>query len=68
MVPSDPDTMMTAMYEAQRITVKCGQTFTVFTADQQFYRVMVNIMWVHPEKFPSFYPRLGGMHMLMSYV
>ena len=35
MVLSDPDTMMTAMYEAQRLAVKCGQTFTIFTADQQ---------------------------------
>ena len=42
MVPSDPDTIMTAMYEAQRLTVKCGQTFTIFTADQQLYRVMVS--------------------------
>ena len=35
MVPADPDTMMTAMCEAQRLTVKCGQKYTVFTADQQ---------------------------------
>ena len=32
-VPSDPDTMMTAMCEAQRLTVKCGQTYTIFTAE-----------------------------------
>lgn len=68
MIPSDPDTMMTAMCEAQRLTENCGQTFTVFTADQQLYRVMINVLWVHPELFPNFYPRLGGMHMLMSFV
>ena len=60
--------MMTAMYEAQRLTVKCGQTFTIFTASQQLYSVMVNVLWVHPELFPNFFPRLGGMHMLMSFV
>ena len=38
MVPSDLDTMMTSMCEAQRLTVKCGQSFTVFTADQQLPR------------------------------
>ena len=48
MVPQDPDTMMTAMYEAQRLTVKCGQTFTIFTADH-YYRVIVNVLWVHPK-------------------
>ena len=63
MVPSDPDTMMTAMYEAQRLTVMCGQTFTIFTADQQLYCVMVNVLWVHPELFPNFFPHLAGMHM-----
>ena len=68
MVPSDPDTMMTAMCEAQRITVECGQGFTIFTADQQLYRVMVNVLWTHPQISPNFYPRLGGMHMLMSFV
>ena len=68
MVPLDPDTMMTALYEAQRLTVKCGQTFTIFMADQQLYHVMVNVLWVHPELFPNFFPCLGGMHMLMSCV
>ena len=68
MVPSNPDTMMTAMHEARRISVNCGQEFTMFTADQQLYRVMVNVLWVHPQLFPNFYPKLGGMHMLMSFV
>lgn len=68
MTPSDPDTMMTAMADAKRITEKCGQEYTVFTADQQLYRVMVNVLWVHPDIFPKFIPRLGGMHMLMRFV
>ena len=67
-VPADPDTMMTAMCEAQRLNVKCGQEYTVFTADQQLYRVMINVTWVYPELFLNFIPRLGGMHMLMSFV
>ena len=68
MVPSDPTTMMTAMVEAQNLTRQSGYVFTVFTADQQLYRVVVNVMWVHPEWFPNFIPRHGGMHMLMSFV
>ena len=53
MVPSDPDTMITEMYEAQWLTVKCGQTFTIFMADQHLYRVLVKVLWVHPELFPN---------------
>ena len=25
-------------------------------------------MWVHPDLFSNFIPRLGGMHMLMSFI
>lgn len=68
MVPSDPDTIMTAMVESQRMTRECGQSITVFTNDQQLYKVAVNVMWVYPDLFQSFVPRLGGMHTLMSLV
>ena len=45
-----------------------GQEFTIFTNDQQLYRVVVGITWVHKEQFLTFIPRLGGMHTLMSFV
>ena len=67
MVPADPDTMMTAMVEAKRLTEETGQSFTIFTADQQLYRVVVDITWVYPDLFHDFIPRLGGMHFLMSF-
>ena len=41
MVPSDLDTIMTAMMESQQMTEECRQTSTVFTNDQQLYRVTV---------------------------
>ena len=68
MVPHNPDTIMTAMVEAQRPTKQSGQTIIVFTNDQQLYRVAVNVMWVYPTLFSEFIPRLGGMHTLMSFV
>ena len=67
MTPSDPDTIMAAMIEAQRLTNACGQTITVFTNDQQLYRVAVNVTWVYPRLFTNFVPRLGGMHFIMSF-
>ena len=68
MVPSEPDTMMTAIVESQRLTNSTGQIYTIFTNDQQLYRVAVNVTWVYPELFPHFIPRLGGMHFLMSFI
>ena len=59
MVPSDPATMMNAMIEAQEITRETGQVLTVFTVDQQLYRVIVNVKWVYPELFHSFIRRLA---------
>lgn len=66
--PSDPDTIMTAMMESQRLTNEYGQAITVFTNDQQLYKVAVNVTWIYPELFINIIPRLGGMHFLMSFV
>lgn len=43
MNPAHPDSMLTAMTEAQRLTKECGQDITVMTNDQQLYRVAVNV-------------------------
>ena len=37
MKPSDPDMMLTAMIEAERLTQQVGQDIVVFTCDQQLY-------------------------------
>ena len=68
MDPADPDTMLTAMEEAQRLTNECGQNVTIFANDQQLYRIAVNITWVYPERFALFISRLGGMNTVMSFV
>ena len=38
------------------------------TADQKLYRVAVDILWDNPGVFGNMNLRLGGMHLLMSYV
>ena len=68
MKPSNPDTIRTAMVEAQRMTQITNQSVTLFTVDQQLYKVTLNVLWAYPEQFQNFIPRLGGMHMLMSFV
>ena len=68
MTPAEPDTMYTAMVEAQRLTNQTGQVYTIFTNDQQLYRVVVHVTWVYQSQFQNFIPRLGGMHTLMNFV
>ena len=66
--PSDPSTMMTAIVEAERLTNMAGHTNTIFTADQQLYKVLVDIKWAYSDQFRHFIPRLGGMHLLISFI
>lgn len=68
MPPSDPDTIMTALYEAKRLTNERGQKNAIFTSDQQLYKVAVDVQWAYPKEFSDVIVRLGGMHMLMSFV
>ena len=65
--PSDPSTIKTAMNEAQLLTMNCGQQFVVITADQQLYKVILDNIWATPDIFSNFYPRLGGLHTIMSF-
>ena len=66
MTPVESGTMLTATVEEQRITNMTGQAYTIFTNDQQLYRVVINITWVYQDRFLNFIPRLGGMHTLMN--
>ena len=68
MPTADPITMMTALVETNRLTTEAGQEFTIFTCDQQLYRVSLLIIWAYPEQFSNVVLRLGGMQMLMSFV
>ena len=62
--PSDPSTMLTAMLKARKLSSAAGQEFTVFTVDQQLYRVCLQIIWDDPSRFQNFCLR----HLLMSFI
>ena len=68
MPPAHHDTIMTAMTRAQELSQSAGQEYTFLTLDLQLYKLCIDVLWVHPDKFPNFYPRLGGMHLLMSFM
>ena len=56
------------MKEVQRLTKEAGQEYTFFSSDQHLYKIVVGIQWTYAADFDKFIPRLGGMHMLMSFV
>ena len=68
LVPSHPDTIMTSMVEAQKITHNADQKYVLLTCDLQLYKVALNVKWAYPERFSDVIPRLGGMHFLMSFI
>ena len=68
MNPVERDTILTSMCEAQLISEKAGQQFTIMTTDQQLYRIAVQLQWHEPERFGNMIIRLSGMHMLTSFL
>ena len=68
LTPSDPSRMVTAVVEGERLTNMTGQIKAIFTADEQLYKVLVDIKWAYPDRFRHFIPCLGGMHLLMNFI
>ena len=46
---TDHSTILTAMEDAEQITQAAGQKYTIFTADQQLYAIVLNIISCNPE-------------------
>ena len=68
MIPAEPDTILTAMCESQRLSEEAGQDYTILTCDQQLCKIAVQVQWNQSESFSRMLIRLGGMHMLMSFL
>lgn len=66
--PSDLTTMKSVMMESIRLTKACGQTFTILTADQQLYKLIIDNLWNSPEAFPNFYAIMGGFHIVINII
>ena len=70
MIPSETDSIKTTTVQAQELTTLTGQgwTLVIFKNDQELHKVAVHIKWVDRDLFSNFIPRLGRMHLLMSFV
>ena len=68
MKPADPDTVNTAIVNGLRIVQEANQEYLVITADQQIYKVIVDILFATPDLMFKVIPILGFMHFLMDFV
>ena len=66
--PAHPDTIKTAMEKGLSLVKAAGQNMLIFTADQQLYKIVIDVMFHEPSYFESVIPVLGGMHMLMNFI
>ena len=56
------------MHMVTTATENSGQMYTIFTNDQQLFNIIKQMTWWQPKLWENFYPDLGGMHLLMSFV
>ena len=68
MMPASPTTMKTSIISAKKLSKEHGQAVCVFTCDQQLYRITLNVLFDAPDLAKDLFARLGGIHLLMSYV
>ena len=54
------------MCDIETTCKKSRQRKAIFSSDQQLYRITMDIIWNDPSRWTYFYPRIGGMHWLMS--
>jgi hypothetical protein len=66
MPPADPDTMMTAMVKAKIMMDNVSQSYVIFTADQQLYRISLHFLWENQALFKDFYIRFDELLWLYS--
>ena len=68
MKPADPTTLKTSIMRAKKVCEDHGQSICVYTCDEQLYRISLFVLFDQPGLFKNFFLRLGGMHLIMSYV
>ena len=68
MKPADPDTVNTAIVNGLHIVQEANQEYLVMTADQQIYKVIVEILSSTLDPIKKVIPILGFMHFPMDFV
>ena len=65
---SNYSTIKTAVLEAMRMSTAHGQNHTIVTFDQPLYIKAKDIVEANPEIYRHVVPRMGGLHLVFSYL
>ena len=68
MKPADHNTVNTAIANGIKVTKESNQEYLVITADQQIYKVIIDILFNEPSLLVNVVAVLGGMHFLMDFI
>ena len=66
--PAQHDTILTSLVKGLSFVKNKGNDVLIFTADQQIYKIVIDIMFHQPYYFELVVPVLGGMYMLMNFI
>ena len=67
--PGDPSVIFTSMLNAKQKCADAGHSFTVFVADVQLYKIVVEVSWHYHRIFDDkVVIPIGGMHFLMNFI
>ena len=68
MNPAEPDAMVTTIKLVKSQSKQAGQEYTVFTNDQQLFKIATQVTWYKSYNWKGFFAILGGIHTLMTFV
>ena len=66
--PAHHYTIKTAIDKGLTLMRAAGDDMLIFTADQQLYKIVKDILFYQPTYFESVIPVLGGMYMVMNVI
>ena len=66
--PAHHATIKTAIDKGLSLMRAAGDDVLIFPADQQLYKIVIDIMFYQPTYIESVIPVLGGMHMPMNFI
>ena len=66
--PANYDMILTALIKGLSLMKDRENEYLIFTADQQLYKIVIDIIFHQPSYFNTVFPVLGGMYMLMNFI
>lgn len=66
--PADSSSLLTVLRKCLDLIQNSNQDYVIITNDLQLYKDVAKLKFYSPHSFSKVISRLGGMHMIMSFV